>query len=53
MPSAAAALPMLAIQTGTKIIIVNDEPTPIDQVANVVIQGKAGIILPQIIKAMK
>ena len=49
----AAALPMLAIQTGTKIIIVNDEPTPIDQVANVVIQGKAGIILPQIIKAMK
>jgi NAD-dependent deacetylase len=45
----AAALPILASQTKTKIIIVNDEPTQLDQIAHIVINGKAGKILPKII----
>lgn len=48
----AAALPMIASQTGAKIIIVNDEPTPLDQMVDVVIQGKAEKILPQITFAL-
>lgn len=49
----AAALPLLAGQTRTKIIIVNDEPTPMDQIADIVLNGKAGEILPKIIEKVK
>ena len=46
----AAALPSMAISNGSKIIIINLEPTPMDQYADVVIHEKAGIILPQILE---
>jgi len=44
----AAGIPRLALQHGADLCIINAEPTPLDEVARVVIHGKAGEILPQI-----
>ncbi|MHA2304104.1 MAG: SIR2 family NAD-dependent protein deacylase [Candidatus Hodarchaeales archaeon] len=46
----AAMLPSMALGSGTKIIIINVEPTHIDQDADVVIHEKAGVALPKILK---
>ena len=46
----AAGIPRLAREHGAELCIVNAEPTPFDQVAAVVINGKAGEILPQVIR---
>jgi len=48
----AATLPYITNQTGAPVIVVNDEPTPLDFLASVVIHGKAGEIFPQIIEAL-
>ncbi len=48
----AAALPYVVNQTGAPLIIVNDEPTPLDTSAEVVIHGKAGEVFPQILNAL-
>lgn len=45
----AAALPSVAIQTGSRLLIVNREPTPMDPYADVVVRGKAGLLLPVIL----
>ncbi|MFX0172536.1 MAG: NAD-dependent deacetylase [Candidatus Hodarchaeota archaeon] len=44
----AASLPTLAQKTGTRLIIINMEPTIMDGYADVVIHNKAGKILPQV-----
>jgi NAD-dependent deacetylase len=44
----AAGIPRLAREHGAELCIVNAEPTPFDDVAAVVIHGKAGEILPTI-----
>ncbi|MDQ6711044.1 MAG: NAD-dependent deacylase [Candidatus Dormibacteraeota bacterium] len=44
----AAGIPRLALQGGADLCIVNAEPTPLDEVARVVIHGKAGDVLPAI-----
>ena len=41
----AAALPMDAVQAGGKLVIVNAEPTPFDEMATLVIRGRAGEVL--------
>jgi NAD-dependent deacetylase len=41
----AAALPMVAVDAGARLVIVNDEPTPFDAVADLVVRGKAGEVL--------
>ncbi len=46
----AATLPSMALSTGTKIIVINVEPTPIDNDADVVIHEKAGVVLPKILE---
>jgi NAD-dependent deacetylase len=46
----AAGIPRLARQHGAELCIVNAEPTPFDDVAAVVIHGKAGEILPQVVR---
>lgn len=46
----AASLPAQAVQTGADLIIVNRDPTPLDDRAEVVIQGDAGKVLPEIVK---
>jgi len=46
----AAGIPRLALQHGAELCIVNAEPTPYDEVAAAVIQGKAGEVLPEIVR---
>lgn len=42
----AAGLPLETISTGGRLAIVNDEPTPLDELAAVVVSGRAGEVLP-------
>ena len=49
----AAGIPRLAREHGAELCIVNAEPTPFDDVAAAVIHGKAGEILPDIVRRIK
>ncbi|HEU4515655.1 MAG TPA: Sir2 family NAD-dependent protein deacetylase [Nocardioidaceae bacterium] len=42
----AADLPVLAVRSGVPLVIVNDEPTPMDDLATLVVRGRAGEVLP-------
>lgn len=44
----AADIPLAAARSGARLIIVNAEPTPLDSLAEVVIHGRAGEVLPTI-----
>lgn len=46
----AARLPEIAIRRGAAVIIVNDEPTPLDPIAHTVLRGRAGTILPDLVQ---
>jgi NAD-dependent deacetylase len=46
----AAGIPRLAREHGAELCIVNAEPTGFDDLAAVVIHGKAGEVLPQIVR---
>ena len=46
----AAGIPRMAREHGADLCIINAEPTPFDDLAAVVIHGKAGEILPQIVR---
>ena len=45
----AATLPRLALKRNIPLIIINLQPTPLDEYADVVIQEKAGNVLPQLV----
>jgi NAD-dependent deacetylase len=47
----AAEVPLVALRAGARLIVVNAEPTPVDRYAEVVIHGRAGEVLPQIVRA--
>ena len=47
----AAGLPLLALGNGARLAIVNDEPTPYDELADVVVRGRAGVVLPAAVDA--
>ena len=47
----AAEVPLVALRAGAKVIVVNAETTPIDRYAEVVIHGRAGEVLPEIVRA--
>jgi len=47
--SPANQLPILAKQSGAKVIILNLEETQMDEVADVIIHGKAGEIMPKLV----
>jgi NAD-dependent protein deacetylase/lipoamidase len=49
----AAGIPRQARAQGAELVIVNAEPTPFDDVAAVVIQGKAGEVLPEIVRRIE
>ena len=49
----AAWLPQLARQHGATVIIVNDAPTPLDHVAQLILRGRAGVILPPLVAAVQ
>ena len=44
----AADIPLVAVRSGARLIVVNAEPTPFDKLAEVVIHGNAGEVLPEI-----
>lgn len=48
----AAELPWIAARAGAAMIVINAEPTPVDKLAEVVIHGRAGEALPEILRAM-
>ena len=41
----AAELPLVALRNGARLVIVNDEPTPYDGLADLVVRGRAGEVL--------
>lgn len=45
----AAGLPMLARRAGAKVVIVNPQPSEIDALADVVLRGPAGTVLPALL----
>ena len=49
----AGGIPQLARENGADVCIVNAEPTPFDDRAAVVIHGKAGEILPDIVRRVR
>jgi NAD-dependent deacetylase len=44
----AAEVPLVALRSGARLIVVNAEPTPFDRFAQVVIHGRSGEVLPRI-----
>ncbi|HLQ62948.1 MAG TPA: NAD-dependent protein deacylase [Candidatus Acidoferrales bacterium] len=46
----AAQLPLVALEAGAPLVIVNAEPTPFDRFAAVVLHGRSGEILPQLVE---
>jgi NAD-dependent deacetylase len=49
----AADIPEEAVERGAPLVIVNDEPTPLDVAAAVVIRGRSGKILPEIVRTVR
>jgi NAD-dependent deacetylase len=49
----ASDIPVLAKRHNAKLIIVNLEPTPLDHIAEVVINGDAAVILPAILQRLE
>jgi NAD-dependent deacetylase len=47
----AAGLPVLARRHGAALVIVNREPTPLDHLADAVLHGEAGTLLPALAEA--
>ncbi len=46
-------LPIIAKQNEARIIMVNDEPTRQDNLADIILRGKTGVILPKILQAIQ
>jgi len=46
-------LPVYTLSGGGKLIIVNDQPTHLDDKAEIVLNGKTGILLPLIVEEIK
>ena len=44
----AAEIPLIAVRSGARMIVVNAEPTPFDGFAEIVIHGRSGEVLPEI-----
>jgi len=49
----AASLPAVALQHGAFVVEINPEPTPVSEIAHIVIRAKAGEALPEIVKRLK
>ena len=45
----AASIPRLARRAGARLIIVNRDPTPLDGLADVVVRGEIGAVLPALV----
>jgi len=47
----AAGVPLHAVRSGARLVIVNDGDTDLDEVASARIQGRAGVVLPALVAA--
>jgi NAD-dependent deacetylase len=45
----AAQIPLMAVRAGARLIVINAEKTPFDRLAEVVIHGKSGEVLPEVV----
>jgi len=45
----AADIPLVALRSGARMVVINAEPTPFDDLAEVVIHGRSGEVLPEIL----
>lgn len=48
----AADIPWRALRHGAPVIVCNDEPTPLDARASVVLRGRAGELLPELVSLL-
>jgi NAD-dependent deacetylase len=48
----AADLPLVALRNGARLAIVNQEPTPLDDLADLVVRGPAGAVLSEAVDAI-
>ena len=48
----AADLPVVAVRNGARLVIVNDERTPYDDLADLVVRGRAGEVLSEAVDAV-
>jgi len=48
----AAELPLVAVRNGARLVIVNDEPTPYDELADLVVHGRAGAVLGPVVDSV-
>ncbi|HEV1991262.1 MAG TPA: NAD-dependent deacylase [Candidatus Dormibacteraeota bacterium] len=48
----AADIPVAAVRSGASLIVINAEPTPLDDLATVVIRGRSGEVLPEIVRLL-
>jgi len=46
----AADIPLEAARAGAKLIVINAEPTPLDRIASVVLHGRSGEVLPELVR---
>lgn len=46
----AADIPLAAVRSGALLILINAEPTPLDELAEVVIRGRSGELLPELVR---
>jgi len=46
-------IPAMAKMSGAKVVFINKDPTPMDTIADLVLSGNAGEILPRIVEAFK
>lgn len=49
----AADIPRVALRSGARLIVVNAEPTPLDALAEVVIHGRSGEVLPELVTLIR
>jgi len=49
----AASMPLVAKRNGAKLVIINRDPTPYDNMADMVIHGQAGPIMASVLKEVK
>jgi len=49
----AASMPLVARRNGAKLVIINRDPTPYDDMADIVIHGQAGPVMDSILKEVK
>lgn len=49
----AALMPQYAVQSGAKLVIINEGETSLDHVAHILIRDKAGKVMPRIVERVK